>query len=453
MEGFICPECHENFQSPGLLERHFESHSGGGGASIAKNIFSKALDAKNRWLGYEEPEPSNTPSPAPSSRYGTTVDWGPQQIGAMNDMTKLFRAVRPKRISHSQVEINKLMIRLDKLVSALLQQADGRRNLKDIEKSTIPWVSNGGNCVACDTVLNLLSRKHHCRLCTGLLCTDCSKFVSLHTAAFALGKTAISEEHDIRLCTKCQNVIQDCVEEMKSKHVDKTFVQMYEKLSSSILTNNTLCAEYETISHSLEAGEACYTLEYGNEFRVKLIKQMKIVDVISEKISGLRVSDSPAQEKLQKNIRQYVKSYLQDNLHKTRPLPDYEELRELQAAGLERAKEAVRRQKEEALRNAQRVQYNKPQDQYREPSPSPPSDDFTVIKSKQDVPADSPWAGWTGEAVQPKPAHPLIEQRDILRGYLEQARDANRADEAKALEESLDDIMSEIIRQGLHDWT
>jgi len=245
--------------------------------------------------------------------------------------------------------------------------------------------------------------------------------VSLHTAAFALGKAAISEEHDIRLCTKCQNVIQDCVEEMKSKHVDKTFVQMYDKLSSSILTNNTMCTEYEQISHSLEAGEACYTLEYGNEYRVKLIKQMKIVDVISEKIQGLKVSDSPAQEKLQKNIRQYVKSYLQDNLHKTRPLPDYQELRDLQAAGLERAKEAVRRQKEEALRNAQQVQYNRPQEVDREPSPCSDSEEFTELKSKQDVPADSPWAGWTGEAVQPAPAHPLIEQRDILRGYLEQA--------------------------------
>ena len=38
----------------------------------------------------------------------------------------------------------------------------------------------------------------------------------------------------------------------------------------------------------------------------------------------------------------------------------------------------------------------RPQETYREPSPSPPTEDFEVIKSKQDVPADSPWAGWTG---------------------------------------------------------
>lgn len=61
--------------------------------TISTDIFSKAVDAKNRWLGYEEPETSSTPSPTPSPRYSTVVDWGPQQIGRQlsSDHVRVFK--------------------------------------------------------------------------------------------------------------------------------------------------------------------------------------------------------------------------------------------------------------------------------------------------------------------------------------------------------------------------
>ena len=51
--------------------------------------------------------------------------------GRATNYTRVFKAVRPKRISHSQKEANKLHLRLDKLVSALLPEIQaGRKNLK-----------------------------------------------------------------------------------------------------------------------------------------------------------------------------------------------------------------------------------------------------------------------------------------------------------------------------------
>ena len=43
----------------------------------------------------------------------------------------MFKAVRPKRLSHSQKEATKLHLRLDKLVTALVSEiAAGNKNLR-----------------------------------------------------------------------------------------------------------------------------------------------------------------------------------------------------------------------------------------------------------------------------------------------------------------------------------
>ena len=39
MEGFICPECKESFQTAGLLENHFTSHFEGPSIKCKRELF------------------------------------------------------------------------------------------------------------------------------------------------------------------------------------------------------------------------------------------------------------------------------------------------------------------------------------------------------------------------------------------------------------------------------
>eukprot|EP00116_Pleurobrachia_bachei_P013207 sb/3473469/ len=77
------------------------------------------------------------------------------------------------------------------------------------------------------------------------------------------------------------------------------------------------------------AGKVRYSLDEGNSKRVELIKQFKVVDTLSERVAVAR-STSPAQQKVQAHIKAAFRSYLQDNLHTTSPLPELKELKELQ---------------------------------------------------------------------------------------------------------------------------
>ncbi|KAL5268741.1 hypothetical protein ACHWQZ_G002551 [Mnemiopsis leidyi] len=481
MEGFICPECKESFQTAGLLENHFNSHFEG--PSI-KSLLTKAKDYTLSWISNEEESAgqqvgsgssgsgSSTPNLRQEHRQPFSED---QPIGRATNLTKVFRAVRPKRISHSQKEANKLHLRLDKLVSALLSEIRaGKKNLKEVEKSVIPWNDDSDVCVGCGEILSVLqlARKHHCRLCTGVLCSTCSRFVPLQEAVDAVERPQpewlADFEHSLRLCDKCQNVIASAKEEIKTKNSDHTMEENYRKLLEAKGKCDSLVAVYTGISQSLRNGEATYTLDEGNVKRVELIKQFKIVDTFSERIAGIR-TNSPTQLKVQNNVRAATRSYLQEHLPTTAPLPELREIHELQKRRLEESRIAIQAQKQEALRT-------------QNPSPSPPTDkvgshfvavepqpavrDGWSTKSKkteisQDIAREKARdtrvrggesAGWTGEAVQPQSrGHPLLEQKEILRGYLRQAIRDNRQEEIDTLKQNLHMILDEIRSLGLED--
>lgn len=478
MEGFICPECKESFQTAGLLEGHFSTHFEG--PSI-KSIFSKAKDYTLSWIVNEEegtpsvgPGSSGSGSSTPNFIHEHRQPYNEEQfIGRATNLTKVFKAVRPKRISHSQKEANKLHLRLDKLVSALLSEIRaGKKNLKEVEKSVIPWNDDSDVCVSCGEILSVLqlARKHHCRLCTGILCSNCSRFVPLQEAVEAVERPEPDWlegfEHDLRLCDKCQNVIVSAKEEIKTKNSDHTMEENYRKLLEAREKCNSLVDVYTRISYSLRNGDATYTLDEGNVKRVELIKQFKIVDTFSERIAGIRTS-SPTQLKVQTNVRTATRSYLQDNLPTTAPLPELNEISEIQKRRLEDSRAAIQVQKQEALRT-------------QNPSPSPPTEKvgspFTVTepqprdgwstkskrteisrdiareKAREKVREGEGGAGWTGEAVQPKTrGHPLLEQKEILRGYLRQAQRDNRQEEIDTLKQNLHMILDEIRLLGLED--
>lgn len=473
MEGFICPECKVTFQTIGLLENHFNTHFEG--PSI-KSILSKAKDYTLSWIANDGDSAGSYPSATEGDGGGgpgwstgsstpTELLYTDQSIGRANNLTKVFKAVRPKRISHSQKEANKLHLRLDKLVTALVSEIQaGKKNLKDVEKSVIPWNDTSDTCVSCSEILSVLSRKHHCRLCSGILCSSCSKLVPLQEGVLAVGKPLpdwlSSCEHNLRLCEKCQNIIVSAKEDIAAKSADHTMEQFYCKLWECRYKCDNLIGIYAKIANSLRNGDSTYTLDEGNVKRVELIKQFKILDTLSERIAGIKTSSS-TQQKVQNNIRQASRSYLQDNLPATTPLPDIEEINNIQEKRLEETKAAIQLQKQEALRA--QITYPTPAKAATSASTElqPSNSDGWSTKSKRaeitrdislDKSREKAREGWTGEAVQPqRSGHPLLEQKEILRGYLRQAIRDNRQEETETLKQNLLLILEEIKSLGLDD--
>lgn len=79
-------------------------------------------------------------------------------------------------------ETNKLIIRLDKIVSCLPSEAAKRR---EHEQNVVTWVNDEDVqlCPQCAKSFNILRRKHHCRVCGTVQCHQCSQFLLLSFAS------------------------------------------------------------------------------------------------------------------------------------------------------------------------------------------------------------------------------------------------------------------------------
>lgn len=93
-----------------------------------------------------------------------------------------FRKMRSNRMDFYAAETNKLIIRLDKIVSCLPSEATKRR---EHEQNVVAWVNDEDVklCPQCAKSFNILRRKHHCRVCGTVQCHQCSQFLLLSFAS------------------------------------------------------------------------------------------------------------------------------------------------------------------------------------------------------------------------------------------------------------------------------
>jgi hypothetical protein len=88
------------------------------------------------------------------------------------DHTDFFKSERKKRLDRNK-STNQLLIRLERLLRNLPSDPLKRRLH---EQSVVPWLPEEmvKLCPSCAKSFNIARRKHHCRLCGSVMCTDCS---------------------------------------------------------------------------------------------------------------------------------------------------------------------------------------------------------------------------------------------------------------------------------------
>lgn len=177
--------------------------------------------------------------------------------------------------------------------------------------------------------------------------------------------------------------------------------------------------------------------------------------MFSKKIAALGTQDEkpPSHHtlKLQKGIRAYATGYLQENMFTLPNLPSVEKVYKLQqerASSLARKAAEEKAQRERAMQ--ERLQATKLRQHKRqgsgdlkrnEPSGKP-------MNVQQSSPGSIQGTGWGPVPVtQGSSPDPMLQQIDIIKSYLRQAKEQRKLDEVEMLERNLMELEEEYMRQ------
>ncbi|GMS96661.1 hypothetical protein PENTCL1PPCAC_18836 [Pristionchus entomophagus] len=210
-QGFLCPFCFDDLGDVNALQAHVEVKHPEGGAiedsidQIKKGILSHArkikwtastlLDSIPSTSGVPDGRPSTSSSSAAVPSSGANekrsppqaerrVQLAPKPVGRMGVRRSLMEAFRDDRDAHvhdSAVRTNMLIIRLDRLINECPADPSSR---KAFERTIVPWTADSSVsiCAACAAKFSLTRRRHHCRLCGVVMCSNCSRFLSYLSA-------------------------------------------------------------------------------------------------------------------------------------------------------------------------------------------------------------------------------------------------------------------------------
>lgn len=103
-----------------------------------------------------------------------------QSVGQSRAHTEYFKTVRRDRLDHRTSEINKLIIRLDRLLMLWYHGSDRKQH----EQELVTWLDGTTvtRCPSCAASFNITRRQHHCRLCGSIMCNSCSYFLPFKIA-------------------------------------------------------------------------------------------------------------------------------------------------------------------------------------------------------------------------------------------------------------------------------
>lgn len=422
-----------------------------------------------------------------------------------------FKKIRSSRVDRYATETNRLIIRLDKMLDNIPSDPVRRR---DHEQTIVQWVEEDlvKLCPTCARGFNLARRKHHCRLCGSVMCKECSRFVEwsfcrrlinpstisqykpperlghspgskLDTrsigstisrtglSVFKLRKAGSRESvnsmmsvmdsksaEEFRTCHYCQDLLVRREEQIDFATTKPIITQFYERLSDYVKEGTDLSPQYLKMADSLNNGETNYHLDDAKVLRVKLLKIAENVDSMSKKISTLGTEETAEDEipknqrrfLLQNQIRRASVNFIKETLVGLPSLPSQEELVKLQ----ERRKEEIARKIEEERRKAQaaRQKYQEMQEKRLADSKNnTPNTKFNQSNVSYETgvvfSANSQDQAFNSSVSE----DPMVQQMNIIRGYIQQARSANRFDEVSMLESNLKELQIEYRRQKISE--
>ncbi|XP_048874131.1 rabenosyn-5 isoform X1 [Brienomyrus brachyistius] len=488
-EGFLCPLCLKDLQSFYQLQDHYEGEHSGEDRDVKgqlKSLVQKAKKATDKLLRRDGEERADAGG---CESYCGGVDplmWEPQELGATRSHLDTFKKYRAARIDHYVIEVNKLVIRLEKLTSFDRTSADAAK-IRAIEKSVVSWVNDSDVplCPDCGNRFNMRNRRHHCRLCGSIMCKKCMEFVPLPLAykltsgtrealcaSGSPGKSqsppaggsaqgsrrgsisslssvsSVLEEKDeerIRCCGHCVEALLKRQERLEEKEHVPSIVQLYEKLRLCIDKVEQKAPEYIQMAESLNSGETTFNLEHANGLRVEVQKYYELIDALSKKILILGVNDEPPpppkSQQLQRMVRYSATLFIQEKLLGLMSLPTKEKYEELKAKRKQELEKKLQQEKQAALEAQKR------RSELEKTRPGPSTNGETPQPVKPIMTKAGGWLPSSSTLHTKNIQDPLLQQIDNIQSFIKQARAAQRVDEVATLEENLRQLQDEYDQQ------
>uniref|UniRef100_A0A4W5LHD3 Rabenosyn, RAB effector n=1 Tax=Hucho hucho TaxID=62062 RepID=A0A4W5LHD3_9TELE len=419
--------------------------------------------------------------------------WEPQELGATRSHLDFFKKHRAARIDHYVIEVNKLIIRLEKLTSFDRINIDAGK-IRAIEKSVVSWVSDSDVpfCPDCGNKFNLRNRRHHCRLCGSIMCKKCMEFVPLPLAykltsgtrealsvpgspgqsqspptgggggsVSGMGSrrgsisslssvTSMLEDKDderIRCCRHCMDTLMSRQQKLEEKDHMPDIVKLYERLRLCMDKVDERAPEYIRMAESLNAGETTYNLDTAGGLRMEVQKYYELIDALSKRILTLGMKEEPQPHpknlQLQRMVRYTATLFVQEKLLGLMSLPTKDKYEELK---MKRRQEQEKRLAQERLAAQKRRQdsaKNCPASSTNGEPPQAPR-----------VPRMTKAGGWLPSSdtlhTHRELEDPMLQQIENIRSFLRQAKAAQRHDEVAMLEENLRQLQDEYDQQQTH---
>ncbi|KAM9186220.1 rabenosyn-5 isoform 2-T2 [Dugong dugon] len=486
-EGFLCPLCLKDLQSFYQLQSHYEEEHSGEDRDVRgqiKSLVQKAKKAKNRLLKREGDDRAELGTQGYESFSYGGVDpymWEPQELGAMRSHLSNFKKHRAARIDHYVVEVNKLIIRLEKLTAFDRTNAE---SAKIREKSVVPWVNDQDVpfCPDCGNKFSIRNRRHHCRLCGSIMCKKCMEFISLplankltsaskdslstHTSpshsptsvhgsrrgsisSMSSVSSVLDEKDDdrIRCCMHCKDTLLKREQQIDEKEHTPDVVKLYEKLRLYMEKVDQKAPEYVRMATSLNAGETTYSLEHANDLRVQVQKAYELIDALSKKILTLGLNQDPPPHpntlRLQRMVRYSATLFVQEKLLGLMSLPTKEQFEELKKKRKQEMEKKMILERQAALESQRRLAE-------RQSDPASHATNGEVASFRRGPAPLRKAEGWlplSGGQGHSEDSDPLLQQIHNITSFIRQAKAAGRTDEMRTLQENLRQLQDEYDQQ------
>ncbi|OWA52839.1 Rabenosyn-5 [Hypsibius exemplaris] len=526
-EGFICPICMQDLGTIDELQEHFERDHTEEDKSILQQLKGMLLKKVGR-----------STSPTPERRNGggglsddegggfhndQLITWDPQDDGDVTSHTEYFRKIRDNRMERFMVETNKLIIRLDKLVH---EAPSDPRQRAVFEKHLASWVPDHDVpvCPGCGKTFKRFMRKHHCRLCGCVICTECSRFLDeafverlTNPVGAALSRSDDSsrrgsdtkpgpgmkrsnsseslmsimasmgskdKEQVVRACEICRGLLDRRLKQMDEKYEKTELEELNERIVFAISDAENLYPGYQEMAASLHAGETNFQLQQAVELRNQLMRLFDTVDLFGKRVAALPETTSPVEQKLRSKIRMNAMDFLKSHVLSMSVLPSPEKCEELQrtrreeikrnmaakrAADDERKRQLLSRNNHHDSPLSARKKPDKPKTASKNPfdrstqkgsssnpfeedesdnddslNPFAADDDEEVPPKTKRPETAGRQNGWAAEPVRAdeldQDDDPVLQQIEIVKKTIEQAKRAGRMDEVLSLSQNLSDL-------------
>lgn len=363
-------------------------------------------------------------------------------------MLIFFFIFRNPLLERCSTETNTLIIRLNKLLENRPTDPAAR---KTHEQNTVVWLEGKHVklCPECAKSFNIARRQHHCRLCGSIMCEACSLFFDIADAGVLIGTSEEKktprqvndrEADTLRICRHCLTLLLNRREMLETRIADHPMKRGYEKILAIKKAIEPEIPVYNKIIDSLYEGDSIYTVQDAAALRGKILREAEVIDEISKQILGIPCAEGSRQETLKKSMRLAMIRYIKEQLMEIPAIPDEEDIKKLQDKRRNNLRLRIERERRLALEAYERYELvnstETTKDAAARGSAVRLGDNFIPGGAAQDHTHASS-----------KHMDPLVQQINIVKGYIKQAREAMKFEEVGTLELNLRELQQEYYRR------